>query len=160
MERRQLEFKTLDDAVSEARQLLHSGYEQAGRWNLSQVLGHCDDWLRFPLDGYPRPIFPVNFILWLAKITLGVGMRKKILRERAFRAGSATMPETVKQPNLVDDAAALEQFERTVERFKSHRGSLHPSPLFGKMTYEEHRELQVIHLQHHLGFLVPKSSQR
>ncbi len=158
MERRHLDIRTLDDAVRDARQLLQSGYDQTGQWNLSQVLGHCNDWLRFPLDGYPRANFPINALLWMAKVTLGSGLRKKILRERAFQAGSATMPQTVKSPHHAQDLAALEQLERTVERFKSHRGSLHPSPLFGKMTYEEHRELQVIHLQHHLSFLVPKAS--
>ncbi len=159
MERRRLEFTTLDDAVRDARALLHSGYEQVGQWDLAQVLGHCQDWLRFPLDGYPRPIFPINLLLWLAKVTVGAGMRKKIIEARAFKARTATMPETVKQPNIVSDAEAVEQLERTVERFKSHRGALHASPLFGKMSYEEHRELQVIHLQHHLSFLVPKSSR-
>jgi hypothetical protein len=159
MERRRLNFQTLDDAVQDARVLLQGGYDQAGQWNLAQVLGHCQDWLRFPLDGYPRPFFPIRLLLWLAKITVGTGMRKKILLERSFKAGTATLPETVKQPNQIEDAQALEQLERTVERFKRHRGPLHPSPLFGKMTYEEHRELQVIHLQHHLSFLVPKSSR-
>ncbi|MBL8890899.1 MAG: DUF1569 domain-containing protein [Planctomycetaceae bacterium] len=157
MDRRQLEFRNLDDAVQDARRLLQSGYQQAGNWNLSQVLGHCTDWLSFPLDGYPRPMFPINWLLWMAKITVGGGMRKKILRDRAFKPGSPTMPVTVKSTDPNQDAIAVEQFERMVERFKRHRGPVHGSPLFGKMTYEEHADLQVIHLQHHLSFLVPKS---
>jgi hypothetical protein len=158
VDRRALQFRTLDDAVADASQLLQHGYEQTGNWNLAQVLGHCSDWLRFPLDGYPRPRFPINLFLWLMKVTVGVGMRKKVMRERSFQPGSPTMPQTIKAVERTQDAAAFEEFERLIERFKRHRGPVHASPLFGEMTYEEHRELQVIHLQHHLSFLVPKIS--
>lgn len=159
MERRRLEFRNLDEAVQDARMLLQGGYQQAGNWNLSQVLGHCSDWLSFPLAGYPRPMFPISLMLWLAKVTVGVGMRKKILRDRAMKPGGPTMPATVKPADQIQDAAAFEHFARMVERFKSHRGPVHSSPLFGTMTYEEHCELQVIHLQHHLSFLVPNGAK-
>jgi hypothetical protein len=67
------------------------------------------------------------------------------------------MPETVKAPDAATDAEAVQKFAETVERFRRHGGALHPSPLFGTMTREEHARLQAIHAAHHLGFLIPKT---
>ena len=45
-----------------------------------------------------------------------------------------------------------------IERFKTHSGDVHPSPLFGAMTKETALQLQLKHAAHHLSFLVPKST--
>ncbi|MFN7890787.1 MAG: DUF1569 domain-containing protein, partial [Pirellula sp.] len=38
---------------------------------------------------------------------------------------------------------------------KSHRGDIHPSPLFGALTKDELIALQIAHCVHHLRFLAP-----
>lgn len=154
--RRELEFDSLDDAVSEAKRLLADGYLPAGNWNLAQVLGHCSDWLSFPMDGYPRAALPIRVMLWMMKISFGKSLRAKILKTRQMKSGGPTMPATVKKVDELADAAAVGQFAKQVERFKRFQGPLHASPLFGKMSRQEMQELQIIHLQHHLSFLVPK----
>jgi hypothetical protein len=153
---RKLELKSLDEAVLEAERLLNGGYRSAGNWNLAQTLGHCSDWLRFPIDGYPRSGFPVNLILTILRWTIGKSSYHKIMRDRGFKAGSPTMPETVKKPDAKQDAEALREFDEVVKRFQSFSGEPHPSPLFGKLSLEQMRDLQVIHLQHHLSFLLPR----
>lgn len=154
--RRQLSFDTLDAAVADARGLLVSGYRSAGKWDLAQVCGHCADWLRFPVEGYPRGPLPIRAMLWLMKVTVGKTARHKILRERRFKTGTPTMPATVKPRGAIDDAAGVDELARAVDQFQRHSGPYHSSPLFGNMTRAEHEQLQRIHLAHHLSFLLPK----
>lgn len=154
---RTVKFGSLADAVADAESLLRGGYEQFGQWNLAQVLGHCSDWLRFPIEGYPRVAFPLQMILGLVRMTWGPSLRRKVVREGGFKPGSATMSETVKAADATTDEAALVAFAAAVEQFERHRGPLHASPLFGAMTHEEHRQLQIIHVQHHLRHLRPAS---
>ncbi len=155
--KRELTFSSLEDAVFDASRLLTDGYRQAGKWNLAQVLGHCTDWLGFPIRGYPPSPLPIRGLLWMMKVTMGRSMFNKIVRERRFAPGSPTLPATVKHASPEEDAAALESFKKTVREFQDFRGQPFPSPLFGRLTLEEHRELQIIHLQHHLSHLVPLS---
>ncbi len=154
--RRTLRFQNFSESVADARDLLARGYLQLGKWNLSQTLGHLSDWLRFPVEGYPSAPFPLNFVLWGMKITIGPGMRRKIIRNQEFSSGKPTMPSTVKAADQQTDAQAMAEFERVVAQFESHSGSWHASPLFGNMTRNEHRELQLLHVAHHLSFLIPK----
>lgn len=154
---RRLVFENLDQAVEEARSLLARGYAASGQWNLAQVCGHCNDWLRFPIDGYPKAPFPINLMLMVLRPTMGKSMRKKIIRDGEFAAGKPTMPSTVKAVDASTDAAAVEQLAQTAKRFEQHAGPWHASPLFGRMTKDEHRQLQLVHCAHHLGFLIPSA---
>lgn len=154
--RRQLRFSSLDDAVADAKHLLSVGYHATGNWNLAQTLGHCNDWLSFPMDGYPRAALPIRIILWLLRSTIGPSVRKKILRSGRMKAGGPTMPQTVKSASQSEDEAAVETLAQTVARTNHFQGPLHSSPVFGKMSRDEVIQLQMIHLQHHLSFLVPK----
>ena len=52
--RRPLKFDSLDAVVRDAENLLASGYDRAGNWDLAQVCGHLAEWLRFPMDGFPK----------------------------------------------------------------------------------------------------------
>lgn len=153
--KRKLEFTRLDDAVNEANRLLTCGYHQTGNWDLAQTLTHCADWLRFPLEGYPEAKFPMNMIFAFVRMTMGKAFYRKVLRERGFKAGSPTFPATVKEKHAKSDADALREFSEVIEQFKSFRGQPHLSPLFGNLSYEEHLEIQLIHLQHHLRNLIP-----
>jgi hypothetical protein len=67
------------------------------------------------------------------------------------------MPETVPRKGEQDDATAVAELERTIERFRDYSGPLHPSPLFGAMDRETVDQLQLRHCAHHLGFLVPEN---
>ncbi|MBX3423498.1 MAG: DUF1569 domain-containing protein [Pirellulaceae bacterium] len=157
--RRNLEFHSLDDAVADSCRLLAEGYSQAGNWNLSQVLGHCSDWLRFSMDGYPPTPLPLRPLVWLMRVTIGKPILAKTLKSRTMKSGGPTMRATVKGVNESDDAAAVDSFGRLVERFKRFDGPYHTSPLFGSLSRDEMRELQIIHLQHHLSFLVPNARE-
>jgi hypothetical protein len=150
--RRDLKFADLAEAVRDAQALRAGGYVQAGRWDLAQVCGHLADWLSFPLDGFPRPPAAVRLLLWLLRHTIGRRELRRTLAEGRMPAGRQTIQETVPPPGG-DEAAAVERFAQTAGRFEAHTGPLHPSPLFGELSREQWRQLQLIHCAHHLGFL-------
>lgn len=153
-EKRKISFENLDQAIEEARRLLNSGYQQHGDWNLSQCCGHLQKWVAFPAEGFPNPGPIMGSILWLMKVTIGKRQLNNIL-EQGFKSGTPTMPTTVPAASKTTDAEAVASLETAVERFNSHTGPIHPSPLFGAMDKETATRLQLRHFEHHLGFLSP-----
>jgi hypothetical protein len=155
-ERRKLSFATLDDVVRDAENLLARGYDRAGNWDLAQVCSHLAEWMRFPVEGFPKlPLF-LRPLFWLFRHTVGRAKRVKYIAE-GMPSGKPTMPQTVAVPGG-DPAAAVAKLKEIAERFTAHAGPVHPSPLFGAMTKDEALQLQLKHCEHHLSFLVPKSS--
>lgn len=155
LNRRELVFNDLDEVVRDVESLRANGYERAGNWNLAQICGHLTDWIRYPLDGYPSAGCVMGPLLWLMKITIGKSMKRKILATGKFKAGEPTMKNTIPPADL-DEAAAVAKLTEVVKRDRNHRGELHPSPLFGRMTRDEFTRLHLIHCAHHLSFLIPK----
>lgn len=156
--RRKLEFHELADVSREAQRLLAQGYLSVGKWNLAQVCNHLNEWIRFPVDGYPPTPYLLRPLFWALRSTVMPAKLKKYLADNSFPAGKPTMPQTVYAPNHSSDQAAVEKLAATIERVGDFRGPLHPSPLFGAMDRETHLKLQLVHAGHHLGFLVPKSA--
>lgn len=154
--RRELTFATLDDITRDAENLLANGYDRAGNWDLAQCCGHLTEWMRYPLDGYPKVPLVLAPVVWLMKVTVGKKERNRLLGGGKFAPGGRTLKETVPAPGG-DDAAAVAKLRETVERFKAHAGPFHPSPLFGQMTRDEWGTLNLAHTAHHLSFLVPRA---
>jgi uncharacterized protein DUF1569 len=154
-QRRELVFNSFDDVVRDVENLRSRGCEKAGNWDLAQVCGHLTKWLSYPLDGFPRAGCFIGSMLWLMRITVGKGMKRKILTTGRFKEGGPTMPESVPASGQ-DEAAAVVQLKETIDRFKKHTGEFHPSPLFGRMDRDETTRMHLIHCAHHLSFLTPK----
>lgn len=142
--------------MAEVHSLIEGGYVCNGNWNLSQICGHLADWMRFPLDGFPVPPLPIKVIMYLMKVTVGPGMRQKILAN-GFSGGMMTAPETVPKPDAATDQEAADQLQAVIDRVKDFQGELHPSPLFGQMDHETHVQVSLLHAEHHLGYLEPKA---
>ncbi len=139
--------------------LLARGYTQAGKWDLAQVCDHLRDWLTFPVDGFPRQPLPVRILLWVLKNTVAPGQFRKMLETGRMPPGTPTMPETVSADGG-DPQKALDGFLKAMERFETHQGEYHPSPLFGSVDRQAATRLQLIHIGHHLGFLIPMDGAR
>ncbi len=154
-QRRDLAFHSFDEVLADLDQLESSGYYQLGKWNLVQLCLHLNDWMRFPMDGFPKQILPIRVLLYLMKLMFGKSQFHKILQSGSMKAGMPTMPETVHPANSADRKAIVD-FRQTVCRMRDHRGAIHPSPLFGEMDLDAAQRLQLIHCAHHLSFLVPK----
>ena len=153
-QRRTVAFENLDEVIEDVRKLLDSGYSASGDWNLSQVCGHLNDWMQFPMDGYPKVAVPIRALLWLMKVTVGRRQLNRIL-ESGFRVKTPTMPQTVHAADAQMDAAAVEQLVETINRFKKYDGPIATSPVFGELSAEEALQLQLQHCAHHLSFLTP-----
>ena len=155
-ERRQLRFQSLEDVEQDCRMLMDRGYTALGQWNLAQICLHLNEWMRYPMDGYPKPFLPLRPVFWLIRLTMGRRMLKKILRE-GFKPGSPTLGATAFAPDSQPDLEAVNELVATVRRMQSHNGGFHRSLLFGDMTQEEVQALQRRHCEHHLSFLVPRT---
>jgi hypothetical protein len=155
--RRQLDFHDFDAVIRDVESLAAVGYERCGRWELAQVCRHLAEWLRFPLDGYPKPPAPIRLMLWTLRKTIGKRELRKILESRQMPGGGPTLPETVPSSGG-NEAEAVEDLRRIIARFRAHDGPFYPSPLFGQLGAEDCTQLQLIHCAHHLSHLVPKTA--
>ena len=153
-ERRKLTFATLDDVVRDAENLLAKGYDRAGNWDLAQVCFHLAEWLRYPLDGFPKPPLLMRPLFWVARHTIAGAALRKALDKGELPPGSPTLKPSVAPPGG-DAAAMVAKLKEVAERFAANTGPIHPSPLFGAMTKDEALKLQLVHCAHHLSFLVP-----
>lgn len=153
--KRPLEFETLDDVKREVRSLLESGYDAKGNWNLSQAVGHVEQWARFPMEGFPPIPFPMSAMMWVMKRTVGPMMKRKIFSE-GMKSGVPAVPTTVPPADQLGDQQAAEALFATLDRLKHHDGPLIPSPFFGDLDHEQLQRLTCIHAAHHLAFLWPR----
>ena len=153
--RRDLKFETLDEVMDEVNRLHENRYQQLGKWNLAQTCLHLNEWMRYPMDGYPKPAPPMRLLLWLMKITVGNRWKQRILAE-GFKPGLPTTPNTVYAPDAAEETEAIAQLQQTAERLASYNGTFHASPLFGESDRETNMQVQLLHCAHHLGFLRPE----
>src|SRR5437016_5780144 len=119
--RRQLRFASFDEVVADAENLLAKGYERAGNWDLAQVCGHLAEWLRYPMDGFPRPPLFIRPVFWLVRNTVGKGMGRKILAGGRMKEGMPTAPQSVLAAGG-DDAAAVGKLREMIARWRAHTG--------------------------------------
>ncbi len=154
-DKRSLAFANFEEMMAEVHLLLEGGYRSNGNWSLAQACIHIADWMRFPIDGFPKPPLPMRMLFWVMKMTVGPGMKRKILAE-GFTGGMPTAPETVPEPDSLTDSEAVELLQQTVDRLAAHDGDFLPSPLFGSMDEETLTKVSLLHAAHHLGYLEPK----
>ena len=157
MQRRSLRFSTLAELKSDLLELHSLGYKQTGKWDLSQISEHLGDWISFPMDGFPKMPFAIKLLIGIIRVTRGKSLFKKFVENQRMPAGQPTMTQTVHLPNADTDAEArsVERLAGLINRLVDFNGPIHPSPLFGSLSYDELVSLQLAHAAHHLSFLVP-----
>ena len=155
--RRDLKFDNFDDVKAEMQRLLSQGYTKHGNWNLAQTCMHLHDWMRYPMDGFPKPPFFMRILFFLFKITGASRRMAKNILENGFKPGTPTAPDTVHTAAGKSDEEAVATLKETIDRFRSHNGAFHDSPLFGSVDKPTAEKVQLLHCAHHLGFLEPKN---
>jgi hypothetical protein len=155
--REKLRFENFDQVIDRLELLKSSGYTQLGKWTLAQNCEHLRDWLVFLMDGYPKPKFPGNIVMAILRRTVGSGMLRKTLQTESMPDNTPTLKQTVHKGNQFDDASSVERLKDTLLRFKSFKGTYHPSPLFGQLDGPSGMKLQLVHCAHHLSFLKPNA---
>lgn len=154
--RRELTYDDWDQVLSDLRKLA-AGNTPHGKWNLTQSVKHLNDWLTFPMDGFPQAHIPIRWMLAAMRLTVGKSTLKKIISSRKMSDGVPTMPQTVYADDDQAQAAAVSQIEGSIERFRSHSGPIHASPIFGEMDKHTAEQLQLVHFAHHLSWLTPNN---
>ena len=157
MERRALRFSTLADIRADLKELHFGGTIKTGKWDLSQAAEHLADWMEFPIDGFPQMPFMIKLLIGTMRVTRGKSLYKKFVENQRMPIGQPTMPQTVHSPTTAPggDLRSVERLVKQIDRLEGFRGPIHPSPLFGALTYDELVALQLAHCAHHLSFLVP-----
>ncbi len=155
-QRRELQFADWDAVLADLR-LLSAGCTPCGKWNLGQTVRHLNDWLRFPVEGFPKAPLPMRLMMAVMRNTVGPGMLRKIISTGKMGDGVPTAPQTVY--DSTDDSAATEdairQLEEAIDLFRRHDGPICSSPVFGKMDKATAEKLQLVHFAHHLSWLSP-----
>lgn len=153
MKRRNLNFKHLNDAVADTRQLA-AGYHQTGRWNLEQNLNHLNKAMRIAIEGLnwqlPAVIRPVMRWMFLSRMVR--------LGSNAIRI-KATAPPALQPDEQLNREGQLNEFERLATLIESPETRLMEShPVFGRLDRHQWQIVQRWHAAHHLSFLVPDAS--
>jgi hypothetical protein len=147
---RDLELNDYSAVHAELDRLHRVGYDKAGTWDLAQVCDHLRFFVDQSLDG---ATFRVP---WLIKVLFGRMVLRRILKTRKMRAGITTPQDPLPAPGG-DEAGAIACFKAALARFEAHQGELHASPFFGYLRPQQWRDLHLIHCNHHLAYLIPKS---
>jgi hypothetical protein len=153
-DRRKLRFESLDEAVREAAALAEADrrgqLRATGNWSLGQALGHLAFWANAPFDGYPdlrRPPWLLRLVLPLFKprfLNKGLPAGVRIPGPPAGTFGTDEM-------STEDGLAAMRAgFQRMARQAPTKE-----NPVFGPMTHEDWRKLNLRHAELHLGFFHP-----
>lgn len=153
--KRKLKYANFDEMMADVRSLCDNGYISNGNWNLGQATNHVAEWMRFPMDGFPKPPLPIAMIMWVMKHTVGPGMKRKIFAE-GFKGGMMTAPETVIEPDKISDTDGVEKLQQIADRLMAFEGAMASSPLFGKMDQDTAVKISLLHAEHHFGYLEPR----
>ena len=145
---RELHFKDFSEGLREVDRLVN-GYSSKGEWDLAQVCDHLAYFIEGSLDGHQYKV------PWLLKVLFGGLVRKRILRTGKMKANVPT-PQKPLPARGMDQAQAIARIKKAIARLESHRGEMHDSPFFGHLTPDEWRRLHLTHMEHHLGYLIPK----
>lgn len=143
--RRELHFKSFEDALVEVDDLLSGEVETLGTWSFFQILDHCAGALRFSMAGHPVP--PRSLV---------ERARGWLLLRLTFLRGS--IPAGIRNPRIPDgriegDAReAAVRLREAASAFRAHQGSLTPHPRFGPLSKAEWEKMHLFHLANHLGF--------
>jgi len=148
-QREKLEFGSWAEVLAKLQSLQESECQQLGAWDLSQCCGHLNQWLAFPMDGFPDTGASANPTE--AEIAAGKQQLKAIIQS-GFEPGIPTWSSTVPEPGAQTSLAAVNELTATIKRFQDHDGPIHDSPFFGEMDKEEVAQLQFRHFAHHLSY--------
>ncbi len=153
-DRRPLRFAATEDVRRDIDRLTEADragtLRAAGNWSLGRALGHVAAWIDYPYDGYPpeaRPPWFVKVICRMMKkkfFSGGLPAGVRIPRVEGGTFGIDPMPTDEGRARLL---RALDRLDRTPPPL--------PSPVFGPLTHDEWRRLNLGHAELHLSFFHP-----
>ncbi len=147
MERRELRFKNLNDALAELKTLEAGPVETTGNWSFYQILDHCAEDTETSMKGLPKPL------PWLLKATMGKYMKGKMLKAGFMNSGIRGGKIEPKQGN---EKEAFARLRKAIAQFQTLPDSPLDHYFYGKSTKTDCEKLIAYHMANHLGFARPK----
>lgn len=148
--RRKLRFENEAEILAEAERLAAGPIRVLGNWSPGRIFKHLAIVMEGSIDGIEfRPPWIIRAVgPWMKGYVLKHGMSPGIkLPENAKRA--------LIDPADVSNEEGLAALRKAIERQLSI-AERKPSPVFGKMTRDEWRQLHCRHAELHLSFLTPE----
>jgi hypothetical protein len=150
--RRELRFKTLDEARAELARLENGPVETTGNWSYYQILTHCGNGVVSSMTSFsatkPWP--------WVLRRLIGpIGLGKVF--KQGFIPPGVGVKKGVKVERIEgDEKAALAALRKALDDFEKHEGPWAEHPFFGKLDKKKWTLLTSLHLANHLGWAKPK----
>jgi len=156
-DRRALSFSTLDEVRAEMDRIIASEragtLRRTGNWSVGQTFGHLAAWLEYPYTGYPMsPPWVVRMLARLFKKKFMSGSLPPGVRIRGAPAGTYGVDPMSLEAGAARLKAAMARMESTPPTS--------PNPLFGPLTHDEWKRLNLGHAALHLGFLHPDGAPK
>ncbi|HEV2296375.1 MAG TPA: DUF1569 domain-containing protein [Tepidisphaeraceae bacterium] len=158
MERRQIRFGSIDEALAEAERLAQAEREgrlhRVGNWKLGQALAHLATWADFAQDGYPPQVRAPLLVRMLLRL-----MRRRILTKGMFpgvKIRNISGGTLGAEPCDADEGLA--RFRAAMERLGASAPSI-PNPIFGSLAHEQWIQLNLRHAELHLSFQCPREQR-
>jgi hypothetical protein len=148
--RRELRFKTFDDARAELARLEKGPVETTGHWSYFQILNHCSNGVESSMTSFSglKP--------WLLRRTIGPMVLKKVFKAGFIQPGIGLKKGAKVEKVEGDEKAALARLRKALDAFEKHPGPWGEHPFFGKLDKEKWTLLTSLHLANHLGWAKPK----
>lgn len=144
--RRTLRFDSFEDLLAEVDRLQSAGYARLGNWSLGQICEHLQLTMDIALHGKP--------FAWALRATLGRVILKKLTR-RQMPAGIKALKRTQPADGL-NDADGVARLKARIAEAQADPRPVILHPFFGKVDKATWTLTQLVHAEHHLGFLLPK----
>lgn len=126
--RRELRFKTLDDARAELTRLEKGPVETTGNWSYFQILNHCGKAVNASMTRFSSQKS------WFIRRLIGPIALKKILKQGFIPPGAGAPVNGVNAERIEgDEKAALSALRKALDDFEKHEGPWAEHPFFGNL---------------------------
>lgn len=148
-QRRTLHFKTLDEALADATELVEA--EEArrlarlGNWTLGQNFGHLAAWVNYSFDGVPLKV------PWFVKLIMRTMKNRTLYKPSAPGQNIPKVPGGTLGTELLSTEEGYARVSKAYARLKAGSPSI-PHLLFGPMTHDEWINQHLRHAELHLSF--------
>jgi Protein of unknown function (DUF1569) len=147
--RRTLQFDHFDDVMPDVERLL-KGHETVGTWSLAQTCRHLATVLRRVVD-LPAST-PHDPSQWVGE------ERKREVIESGLIPEGLPAPSEIVPSDTIGEREEAEELRCAIAYYRASPGPVIPHRIFGPLTKAEWDRLQLIHLAHHLSFVVPNGA--
>ena len=147
-DRRSLTYSSAADVIADVERL-RGGCDGCGQWTLAKACWHVNQGMSRSLKGLRTPNTPDQDA---ARPRL-----ENVLATGQIPSGIKA-PDTMEPPVDVPDSA-IDDFLATLRQFDAHPGPFSTHRLFGNLTDDQMRRINLIHAAHHLSHFVPKGDR-